>query len=262
MNKILGIVLVLFFFSCKDNKEDSPLDKNISCQNISQKISPKILEFNQVKFAPPQGFFSLEGLLEWQQGIQDVVKQFPDLSALVSKIVITDNGLSSDFDFIYIEKENLNAFKEAIMYKKNRSIFTNQKIGYFKADDRFNIDPLNLSFNEGDFWIGLLDSQNPGIKGDNVSNAKVQTDGSLNTVYVISLEFDDETSTKWENYTGSNIGKQVAITLDNEVLTYPTIQSSISGASQITGFDSYEKAQKVIDSIIIPKCLDKDLESE
>ena len=196
------------------------------------------LEFNQVKFAPPQGF--LEGLPEWQQEIQYVVKQFPDLRALVSKIVITE-----DFDFIYIEKDNLNAFKEAIMYKKNHPTFANEKIGYFKADDRFNIDPLNLNFNEGDFWIGLLDSQNPGIKGDNVSNAKVQSNERINTGYVISLEFDDETSTKWENYTGSNIGKQVAITLDNEVLTYPTIQSRISGASQITGFDSYEKAENI-----------------
>ena len=255
MNKILGIVLVLFFFSCKDNKEDSPLDENILCRNISQKIIPKILEFNQVKFAPPQG--SLEGLLEWQQEIQYIVKQFPDLRALVSKIVITE-----DFDFIYIEKDNLNAFKEAIMYKKNHPTFANEKIGYFKADNRFNIEPLNLNFNEGDFWIGILDSQNPGIKGDNVSNAKVQSNERINTDYVISLEFDNKASTEWESYTGSNIGKQVAITLDNEVLTYPTIQSRISGASQITGFDSYEKAQKVIDSIITRKCLDKDLESE
>ena len=213
------------------------------------------LEFNQVKFAPPQG--SVEGLIDWQEEIQYIVKQFPDLRALVSKIVITE-----DFDFIYIEKDNLNAFKEAIMYKKNHPTFANEKIGYFKADNRFNIEPLNLNFNEGDFWIGILDSQNPGIKGDNVSNAKVQSNERINTDYVISLEFDNKASTEWESYTGSNIGKQVAITLDNEVLTYPTIQSRISGASQITGFDSYEKAQKVIDSIIIPKCLDKDLESE
>ena len=125
MNKILGIVLVLFFFSCKDNKEDSPLDENILCHNISQKIPPKILEFNQVKFAPPQG--SLEGLLEWQQEIQYIVKQFPDLRALVSKIVITE-----DFDFIYIEKDNLNAFKEAIMYKKNHPIFSETPLTGFR----------------------------------------------------------------------------------------------------------------------------------
>ena len=195
------------------------------------------LEFNQVKFAPPQD--PVEGLIDWQEEIQYIVDQFPDLRTLVSKIVITE-----DFDFIYIEKDNLNAFKEAIMYKKNHPTFANEKIGYFKADDRFNIDPL-LSFNEGDFWIGILNSQKPGLKGDNISNAQVQSNERLNTGYVISLEFDDEASTKWENYTGSNIGKQVAITLDNEVLTYPTIQSRISGASQITGFDSYEKAENI-----------------
>ena len=61
---------------------------------------------------------------------------------------------------------------------------------------------------------------------------------------VVSLEFSDEGGQKFADVTARNIGKQIAITLDGEVLTSPVVQEAITGGrAQITGSRSMEDAQ-------------------
>ena len=61
---------------------------------------------------------------------------------------------------------------------------------------------------------------------------------------VVSLEFSDEGGQKFADVTARNVGKQIAITLDGEVLTSPVVQEAITGGrAQITGNRSMEDAQ-------------------
>lgn len=219
-----------------------------SVQDIENLITTSAaLDFNQVSYAPPN--FPNE-IQIWQQRIQYVISNIPEINKnnLVEKIDISN---ITGNDFIYIKKENVQEFKDFIDLRKHNVIFDTRKIGYFKPDNRYNelfkiaLNDTSFQFNEGDLWIGILDPKKPDVSGENVSNASVQSDGSIKNDYTISLEFDDIGSSKWGDYTGKNIGKQVAITLDSEVLTYPVIQSRIDGASQITGFDNYQKASNV-----------------
>jgi preprotein translocase subunit SecD len=53
--------------------------------------------------------------------------------------------------------------------------------------------------------------------------------------YIINLTFKSEGQAIWGNYTANNIGKQVAFTLDGEVVSAPSINSAIYGQTEISG---------------------------
>lgn len=53
---------------------------------------------------------------------------------------------------------------------------------------------------------------------------------------VVSMRMNIEGATKWEDLTGKNIGKPIAIVLDNKIYSYPAPSEAISGgSSQISG---------------------------
>ena len=63
---------------------------------------------------------------------------------------------------------------------------------------------------------------------------------------VVNLEFTSEGGDKFGQLTARNVGKQIAITLDGEVLTAPVVQEAITGGrAQITGSRNIEEAQNL-----------------
>jgi len=189
------------------------------------------LEFSQVIYAPPQiGLITADNVEAWENGAWNIIKPYPDLRKLVDRVAFTLNS-----NILYIKEQNVEQFRDAIDLKKH--LFDKTKLGYFKPDNRFGI-----SFNDGDLWIGTLKANEPDVSGENVLNAYVQSDGTSADVYMILLDFDESGSAKWALYTEEKARKgiRVAITLDDVVLTYPTIQSRIDGTSQITGFTDYQ----------------------
>lgn len=59
----------------------------------------------------------------------------------------------------------------------------------------------------------------------------------------VNLEFTDEGAKKFADTTARNVGKQIAITLDGEILTNPVVQEAITGGrAQITGERTMEDA--------------------
>ncbi len=53
--------------------------------------------------------------------------------------------------------------------------------------------------------------------------------------YIINLTFKSEGQATWGQYTSTHIGKQVAFTLDGEVVSAPSINSAIYGQTEISG---------------------------
>ncbi|HEV7726048.1 MAG TPA: protein translocase subunit SecD [Modestobacter sp.] len=73
------------------------------------------------------------------------------------------------------------------------------------------------------------------IEGTDVTNASA---GTMSTTgeWVVNLDFNSSGSATWAAFTAANVGKQVAITLDNRVVSAPNINSAINGGTtQITG---------------------------
>ena len=60
--------------------------------------------------------------------------------------------------------------------------------------------------------------------------------GQQSSAAEVSMVMNAEGASSWKRLTGENVGKSVAIVLDNYVYSFPTVQSEISGGrSQITG---------------------------
>ena len=81
------------------------------------------------------------------------------------------------------------------------------------------------------------------MTGDLLSEAKVSLDTSFSEPYV-SITFNEEGARRFEEVTGANVKKRLAIILDNTVYSAPVIQEKIAGGSaQITGNFNMDEAK-------------------
>lgn len=81
------------------------------------------------------------------------------------------------------------------------------------------------------------------LTGDLLSEARVAIDSRFNEPYV-SLTFNSAGAKIFEEVTGANVGKRLAIILDGNVYSAPVIRERIAGGNaQITGSFSMEEAK-------------------
>lgn len=82
------------------------------------------------------------------------------------------------------------------------------------------------------------------LTGKDLKDAKAQiTSGNQ---AVVGLEFNDEGGQKFADLTARNIGRQIAIVLDGDVLTAPVVQEAITGGkAQISGSRNIEEAEQL-----------------
>lgn len=91
-------------------------------------------------------------------------------------------------------------------------------------------------------WRTFYLHRTAGITGDRVENAMVLNDDSTGQPYV-SLEFGLEGAKVFEELTGANVKRRMAIQLDDKVNSAPTIQEKIPGGqARITlgGYKGYQ----------------------
>ena len=75
------------------------------------------------------------------------------------------------------------------------------------------------------------------ISGDQIQDASSGFDQNSGA-YVVYLEFKDQASTTWADFTAANIGTQTAFTLDSQVVSAPQIREAIPGGrTEISGGD-------------------------
>ena len=83
----------------------------------------------------------------------------------------------------------------------------------------------------------------PALEGDVVVNAREQTD-PVTGEWEVSMTMNAEGAGKWALITKENIGRQIAIVLDDYVYSYPVVNSEIrGGSSSISGHFSQEEAK-------------------
>ncbi len=67
------------------------------------------------------------------------------------------------------------------------------------------------------------------VTGDHLSNAAAGAHPSGNGTFVVNIEFDKEGAELFAKATAANVGKPLAIVLDNEVISAPRVNQAISG---------------------------------
>ena len=93
------------------------------------------------------------------------------------------------------------------------------------------------------------------LEGTDVKDAQggaFQSDKNSTREYAVSLTLTDEGKTKFAEATEANVGKQIAIIYDNQILSAPKVNEAITGGqAQITGMSDVEEAQNLASYIRI-----------
>src|SRR5690606_38200414 len=80
------------------------------------------------------------------------------------------------------------------------------------------------------------------LERDVITDARQSLDQSSRPA--VSMQMNADGARKWRKLTSENIGRRIAVVLDDYVYTAPTVQGEIpSGQSEITGDFSMEEAQ-------------------
>lgn len=84
-----------------------------------------------------------------------------------------------------------------------------------------------------------------GISGDHLVHIMASIDANTGES-VVQLQFDEKGKQALADFTGANVGRPIAIVLDGEVLTAPTIQEAIRGGLvQISGNFTRDSANQL-----------------
>lgn len=90
------------------------------------------------------------------------------------------------------------------------------------------------------------------LDGNDVVDAQVATQNNEygNSEYVVRVTFSSEGAKKFEEATSRNVGKPIYIVYDGQIISYPTVQQTISGGDcVISGNFTYESANSLATSI-------------
>ena len=150
------------------------------------------------------------------------------------------------------------------IYKLQQRVaqYSEEAVVYQEGNNRINIEipgvsnaeeilaelgkPGSLQFKDSEGEV-VLD-------GTDVASAEggaVQDNNGMRE-YIVSLQLTPVGATKFAEATKANLGKQISIVYDGDVISAPTVQSEITGGqAQITGMNSVEEAQELASTIRI-----------
>ena len=160
--------------------------------------------------------------------------------------------VSNDANMTQIQQRIIEAEKQGIKFEKGQqfSDFLEKLNAFLKADLPKNHEIAfekitNKKTNQMVRMIPYVVESAPQLTGDDLQDAGVQIDPQKNEPYV-SLTFKSQGAKRFEEVTGKNIGKRMAVILDGNVYTAPNIQNKIGGGrAQITlGVGNYDKLIK------------------
>ena len=171
-------------------------------------------------------------------GVKDI-KRAKELigktAKLEFKIVNDEIPLATMNDWVVKGEESGIVFKKgerfsAFVDKLNKFLIKDLPEGYELAFEK----KVNKFKNELESKTPYLVESNPRLTGDALQDARVSIDQRENKPYV-SLDFKSTGAKVFEETTGENIGKRMAIILDGNVYSAPVIQARIGGGrAQVT----------------------------
>jgi preprotein translocase subunit SecD len=93
------------------------------------------------------------------------------------------------------------------------------------------------------FYRLYVVKRQPELTGGVVVDARASVNPEDNRP-IVNMEMNGEGAREWARITGANVGKRIAIALDNAVFSAPTVINKIvGGRSQITGMESPNEAR-------------------
>jgi len=113
-------------------------------------------------------------------------------------------------------------------------------------DLMWTANPIGTDEAGREVFTALGVKRNMELSGETIIEASAEIDQYTASPQV-AMEMNSEGATTWARLTGANVGKKVAVVMDNVVYSYPNVEGKISGGrSQITGLESLEEANDIV----------------
>ncbi|WP_051393219.1 protein translocase subunit SecD [Glycomyces arizonensis] len=87
------------------------------------------------------------------------------------------------------------------------------------------------------------------VLGSDVSKADVGNDQANLNNFVVNVQFTADGADRWGALTSENVGQQVAIVLDNDVVSAPNIQEASTNSTRISGDFTATEANQLADQL-------------
>ena len=213
------------------------LDKYIVSKNVIDSLY-STLEIIPVSFEQekPENIFKDFDDNATELSIEkDAIKEGPFLSLLMP----VPEGLGVLSHHITLFETILNYISSRDNLPKGGKFLWGSSIETIQYNDGQLIEYLPIYFvsNRPAITVGAIQN----------SQARIGTAGTDNSgKWIVELGMTSKGAKDWSNFTGNNIGKQVAIVLDNRVFMSPFIRDRIpSGQTVISGFDDANEAKDI-----------------
>lgn len=110
-------------------------------------------------------------------------------------------------------------------------------------------NPISLGDGSEQFTLFGVNSRAE-LTGEVIEEASIQFDPATNAAEV-AMGMNSDGARTWARVTGANIGKPIAIVLDKYIVSYPNVQTKITGGnSTINGLDGIEEAEDLVNILM------------
>jgi preprotein translocase subunit SecD len=177
-----------------------------------------------------------------RQGENEIVVQLPGVKDPKRAIDLIGKTAQLEFKLVDDEFKTAAELPQSIMPGEEDNVLQ-QFAGKIPADDEILFEKKVNRETGAVRKIPILLKKQAALTGDLLSDAKVNIDSRYSEPYV-SISFNDAGAKLFEEITGANVKKRLAIILDNTVYSAPVIQERIAGGNaQITGSFSMDEAK-------------------
>ncbi len=179
-------------------------------------------------------------IAEAMQAVQDVIERRVNAFGVAEPVVYTTKSGSEQR--LVVELAGIKDINEA------KNMISETPFLEFKTEKQIEAEQIPQE---------MLDENMPpqpqiyfvptGLSGKNLKNASVQFKDQGLSEPEVSLKFDEEGTKLFAEITKNNVGKRVAIYLDGEIITAPTVQTEIlNGEAVVTGNYTVEEAKNLV----------------
>lgn len=156
----------------------------------------------------------------------------------ITKLIITSEG------WVLCKKSNIPLFEKLTLSPSVQYYLNDSEIMLSYTPQSLRNPPRGMYRNDSLYVVYHVDKA---VKIDHSSiKAATREENPQWGGEVVSLSFSPEGSKKFERVTEANIGKQLAITIGNRVVSAPTINEKISGGNaQISGNFTKKESKKL-----------------
>jgi len=173
-------------------------------------------------------------------------EDFPFTSLFITYYIQHDRFVPIDYQradfpegeyFFQIPKENLAEFQALLSRPDIQRLIPAEYevVLSAKPDERLQRQGYEI-------YTFYVLKRDPELTGDVITDARATFDPTTHAPIVL-MDMNTEGAERWARITGANVGKKIAIVLDDRVYSAPVVQTKITGGrSQITGMSSIQEA--------------------